>query len=106
MHDFEPPSYRLRARGRLSAAEIKRLAKDALLTAGFPRSVRRAAAVTAGGQATADWVQRRTGRSAEVVLPGIDPLFFTGDESPIVGSPYVLHPSSGDARENTDLVLR
>jgi glycosyltransferase involved in cell wall biosynthesis len=106
MHVFEPPSYRLRARGRLSATELKRLAKDALLTAGFPRSVRRAATVTAGGQATSDWLQRRTGRSAEVVLPGIDPVFFTDEAAPAVESPYVLHPSSGDARENTDLVLR
>ena len=106
MHVFEPPSYRLRARGTLSSAELKRLAKDALLTASFPRSVRRAAAVTAGGQATADWLRRRTGRSAEVVLPGIDPVFFTDESSPPGEPEYVLHPSSGDARENTDLVLR
>ena len=107
MHVFEPPTYRLRARGRPDAAEVKRLAKDALLTAGFRWSVRRAAAVTAGSQATADWVRRHTGRSSEVVLPGIDPVFFT--DKPMVSSeelPYMLHLSSGDARENTDLVLR
>jgi glycosyltransferase involved in cell wall biosynthesis len=106
MHVFEPPSYRLRARGALTAAELKRLAKDALLTAGFAKSVRRAAAVTAGGQATADWLQRRTGRFAEVVLPGIDPVFFVDEPAGTAEAPYVLHPSSGDGRENTDLVLR
>jgi glycosyltransferase involved in cell wall biosynthesis len=107
MHVFEPPTYRLRARGRPDAAEVKRLAKDGLLTAGFRWSVHRAAAVTAGSQATADWVRRHAGRSAEVVLPGIDPVFFAEETQPRAAEErYVLHPSSGDARENTDLVLR
>lgn len=106
MHVFEPPTYRLRAHGHLDAAEVKRLAKDCLLAAGFRSSVRRAAAVTAGSQATADWVRRHAGRSADVVLPGIDPVFFSDEDVPAPTTPYVLHPSSGDARENTDLVLR
>jgi glycosyltransferase involved in cell wall biosynthesis len=39
------------------------------------------------------------------VLPGIDPVFF-GTADQVVSEPYVLHPASGDARENTDLVLQ
>jgi glycosyltransferase involved in cell wall biosynthesis len=106
MHVFEPPSYRLQARGRPTSTELKRLAKDALLTLGFRSSVRRAATVTAGSQATADWILRRSGCAAEVVLPGIDPVFFTDGGAASPETPYMLHFSSGDARENTDLVLR
>jgi glycosyltransferase involved in cell wall biosynthesis len=106
MHVFEPPSYRLRTVGRPGAAELKRVTKDALLAAGFRRSVRRAAAVTAGGQATADWLAHHTGRTAEVVLPGIDPVFFRDEGPPPGEAAYALHPASGDARENTPLVLR
>jgi glycosyltransferase involved in cell wall biosynthesis len=106
MHVFEPPVYRLGVHGRPSAAEAKRLAKDVLLTAAFSNSVRRAAAVTAGSQATADWLLRRAGRSTEVVLPGIDPVFFEEEAVPDPESAYVLHPSTGDPRENTDLILR
>lgn len=106
MHAFEPPTYRLRARGQLDRAEVKRLAKDVLLAGAFRSSVRRAAAVTAGSEATSEWIRRRTGRSADVVLPGIDPVFFEEQAPPPPETPYVLHPSSGDPRENTDLVLR
>jgi glycosyltransferase involved in cell wall biosynthesis len=106
MHAFEPPTYRLRARAQLDRAEVKRLAKDVLLTAAFRSSIRRAATVTAGSQATAEWIRRRTGRIADVVLPGIDPVFFEEQAAPAPEAPFVLHPSSGDPRENTDLVLR
>jgi glycosyltransferase involved in cell wall biosynthesis len=109
LHVFEPPSYRLGAYAKPSVGEAKRVAKDLLLSAVFRRSVRRAAAVTAGSIATADWLARRAGVQADVVISGIDPAFF---EEPVNGSgpvrraPYVLHPASGDPRENTDLVLR
>ncbi|HEV8461326.1 MAG TPA: glycosyltransferase [Gaiellaceae bacterium] len=106
MHVFEPPSYRLHARDRLDAAEAKRLAKDAVLAIAFRNSVRRAAAVTAGSRSTAAWLLRRTGRTADVVLPGVDPIFFTDHAQPVDEPPYVLHPASGDPRENTELVLR
>jgi glycosyltransferase involved in cell wall biosynthesis len=51
-------------------------------------------------------VLRHAGRSADVVLPGIDPVFFMNEATPASEPAYVLHPSTGDARENTDLVLR
>jgi glycosyltransferase involved in cell wall biosynthesis len=40
-----------------------------------------------------------------VIPPGIDPFFLEpgADRS---GKPYLLHPATGDRRENTDLVLR
>jgi glycosyltransferase involved in cell wall biosynthesis len=106
VHVFEPPSYRLGAHSRPSVGEAKRVAKDLLLTAGFRRSVRRAAAATAGSVATADWLAAHTGVQAEVVISGIDPVFFEDSERVVEQPPYVLHPASGDPRENTDLVLR
>jgi glycosyltransferase involved in cell wall biosynthesis len=106
VHVFEPPSYRLRAHGRPSVGEAKRVAKDVLLTAGFRRSVRRAAAVTAGSVTTAEWLARHARVEADVVISGIDPVFFEDSERQVAQPPYVLHPASGDPRENTDLVLR
>lgn len=106
VHIFEPPAYRLRAFGRPIAAEAKRYAKDVVLHAALRRSLRRARAVTAGSEATADWLRRRTGVAAEVVLPGIDPVFFEAGAELPAGPPYVLYVSSGDPRDNADLVLR
>jgi glycosyltransferase involved in cell wall biosynthesis len=69
------------------------------------RSIRNAAAVTAASDATAAWLHRRYGIDPPVIPPGIDPFFL---EPGADGSaePYVLHPATGDSRENTDLVLR
>lgn len=109
LHVFEPPSYRLRAHARPSVGEARRVGKDLLLAAVFRRSVRRAAAVTAGSVATAEWLKRWTGVQADVVISGIDPFFSeeqAADKEPVVRPPYVLHPASGDPRENTDLVLQ
>jgi glycosyltransferase involved in cell wall biosynthesis len=40
------------------------------------------------------------------VYPGIDPVFLTAEASdPTSDPPYLLHSASGDARDNTDLVL-
>lgn len=106
LHVFEPPVYRLRVpRGR-DMADARRLAKDVFLSALFTSSVRRAHTVTAGSEATAAWLLRRARRSARVVLPGIDPVFFGTADQIGLEPPYVLHPASGDTRENTDLVLR
>jgi glycosyltransferase involved in cell wall biosynthesis len=105
VHIFEPPAYRLFAQLPLSRAEVRRLAKDALLAAVFTRSLSRAATVTAGSRDTADWLRQR-GVEAEVVLPGIDPVFLQDAEPTPSYEPYILHPASGDPRENTDLVLK
>jgi glycosyltransferase involved in cell wall biosynthesis len=101
MHVFEPPGYRLRA-----FAGPKRYAKDLVLHASFRRALRRARAVTAGSATTAAWLRAHAGIDADVVLPGIDPVFRATDPAPPDDPPYVLHLASGDPRDNTDLVLR
>lgn len=107
VHIFEPPIYRLRSGVPRSPVEAKHLAKDAVLAAMLRASVRRAAAVTAGSATTAEWLRAHTGAEARVVLPGIDPVFLSQeDPAPTGGAPFVLHPATGDRRENTDLVLR
>lgn len=104
MHVFEPPRYRLDGLGAKLLAEPKATLKDVFLHATFAGSVRRAAAVTAGSATTAEWLRSRYGVEAEVVYPGIDPVFLE-DQEPAARGAYLLHPASGDARENTDLVL-
>lgn len=106
VHVYEPPAYRLRS-GIRSRANLKALAKDALLHVALGPSLRRAAAVTAGSATTAAWLQERLGIHARIVYPGIDPAFFMAAETAAdVGRhPYFLHPATGDVRENTDLVL-
>ena len=106
VHVFEPPTYRLGAFGPPGLAEARRFAKDVLLHLAFRRSLRRARAVTAGSQTTAEWLRSHAHIDADVVLPGIDPAFLESEPSPPAEPPYILHLGSGDPRDNTDLVLR
>ena len=102
------------ARARLRAARVpaarpsldRQFAKDVLLHLAFKRSLRRARAVTAGSQTTADWLRSHAGVDADVVLPGIDPAFLESEPGEPDEPPYVLHLASGDPRDNTDLVVR
>jgi glycosyltransferase involved in cell wall biosynthesis len=103
LHLAEPPAYRLRRELRYRPA--RHVAKDVLLQGMLHRSLRRAAAVTAASEGTADWVRERYGIDSPVIPPGIDPFFLERGE-PTIGEPYLLHPATGDRRENTDLVLR
>jgi glycosyltransferase involved in cell wall biosynthesis len=105
VHVFEPPSWRIPRRLPTSVAAAKYLAKNVLLHAAFGRSLRRAAAVTAGSRTTAEWIARRSGVAADVVLPGIDPVFLDAVAADPPAEPFFLHPSTGDERENTPLVL-
>jgi glycosyltransferase involved in cell wall biosynthesis len=61
--------------------------------------------VTAASEATAGWLRDRYGIDPQVIPPGIDPFFLEPAEPPSE-EPYLLHPATGDRRENTDLVLR
>jgi len=106
VHLYEPPAYRLRGLRPRDALSFKPIAKDALLHLALRRSLARAAAVTAGSATTAAWVQRRRLGISTVVLPGIDPQFLSEEPSLPVSPAYALHPSTGDPRENTPLVLR
>jgi glycosyltransferase involved in cell wall biosynthesis len=103
LHLAEPPAYRLRRELRRRPA--KHVAKDVLLQALLAPSVRRAAAVTAASEATANWLRERYRIDPPVIPPGIDPFFLERDPAPS-SEPYLLHPATGDRRENTDLVLR
>jgi glycosyltransferase involved in cell wall biosynthesis len=103
MHVFEPPAYRLENRPPLSVHGVKAFAKDLLLAQLFQRSVGRAAAVTAGSEATATWLREHTGAAAAVVLPGLDSRFLEPSEP--AGGRFFLLGASGDERENTSLVL-
>lgn len=109
MHLFEPPVYRLTARRTRTRADVKHLAKDALLHRSLGGSVRRAAAVTAGSPTTAAWLERHYGVRAPVILPGLEPDFLAPPPpgpAAEAGDPYFFHLSTGDGRENTELVLR
>jgi glycosyltransferase involved in cell wall biosynthesis len=103
MHVAEPPAYRLR--GDLRRRPLKHVAKDVVLQSLLGRSIRHAAAVTAASAATAAWLRDRYGIDPPVIPPGIDPFFLEPGTDPI-GKSYLLHPATGDRRENTDLVLR
>jgi glycosyltransferase involved in cell wall biosynthesis len=105
MHLFEAPAWRLEVEREPGVAGLKQQAKDRFLDVALRGSIRRAAAVTAGSETTADYVARRYGTRPSVVLPGIDRVFLASAPVPAEGT-YFLHLASGDARENTDLVLR
>jgi len=103
MHIAEPPAYRLRTNVRRRPP--RHVAKDVVLQSLLGRSIRNAAAVTAASETTASWLHERYGIDPPVIPPGIDPFFLeTAADSD--GEPYLLHPATGDRRENTDLVLR
>jgi glycosyltransferase involved in cell wall biosynthesis len=103
MHVAEPPAYRLR--GDLRRRTPKHVAKDVVLQSLLGRSIRHAAAVTAASEATAAWLRGRYRIDPQVIPPGIDPFFLEPGADPTT-APYLLHPATGDRRENTDLVLR
>ena len=103
LHLAEPPAYRLRKELRQRPA--RHVAKDVLLQSLLRRSLRRAAAVTVASHATADWIGERYRIRPPVIPPGVDPFFLEPGKEP-TGEPYLLHPATGDRRENTDLVLR
>lgn len=105
MHLFEAPAWRLEVEREPGFGGLKQHTKDRLLDLALRGSIRRAAAVTAGSETTADYVARRYGLRPGVVLPGIDRVFLASAPVPAEGT-YFLHLASGDARENTDLVLR
>jgi len=99
LHLFEPPAYRLRMRAERSVL------KDALLSVLVPRSVRRAAAVTAGSATTAGWLHARCGVDATVVLPGLEEAFFEPGDIAARRDPYLFHVAGADPRDRTQLVL-
>jgi glycosyltransferase involved in cell wall biosynthesis len=103
LHLAEPPSDRLRGlRGRRK----RFVAKDAWLAATMRSSIRHAAVVTAASERTAEWLRRHAHLDPPVIPPGIDPFFLERVTPAQDRPPYFLHPATGDARDNTSLVLQ
>jgi len=98
---FEPPTHRIR-RNRLVGAGAYQRASDLVTLALWKRSLRRAALVLTGSNATRDAI-RDVAPRAWTLYPGLDASF-----SPGAGSRdgrYVLHIASNDPRDDTETAL-
>jgi glycosyltransferase involved in cell wall biosynthesis len=98
---FEPPTHRIAANRAAGAGAYQRAADLATLAL-WKRSLRRAAVVFTGSDATRDSLAV----PARTVYPGLDPRFSPGDSGCQPLSPYVLYIGSRDPREDTEAALR
>jgi glycosyltransferase involved in cell wall biosynthesis len=99
---FEPPTHRIAANRAIGAGAYQRAA-DLATQALWKRSLRRAAVVFTGSDATRDALDV----PARTLYPGLDPRFTPGrDGSMAEGREYVLYIGSSDPREDTDAALR
>ena len=96
---FEPPTHRI-ATNRATGAGAYQRASDLVTGALWRRSLRRAALVLTGSDATRDALDVH----ARTLYPGLDPRFSPGNTP--AGRRYVFHIASGDPREDTDAALR
>ncbi|MGH2972491.1 MAG: glycosyltransferase family 4 protein [Gaiellaceae bacterium] len=100
---FESPVHRIRS-NRRSKAPVWHRSSDALTTALWKRSLRRAAHVAFGSKATREEVAKQVElRSESVVYPGVPSGFSPGPASDR-GS-YVFHLGSNDPRDGTALAV-
>jgi glycosyltransferase involved in cell wall biosynthesis len=94
---FESPVHRIRS--NRAGAPLRHRSSDVLTSALWQRSLRRAAHVAFGSEATRDDVLAEVDLpSTSVVYPGTPPGFSPG---PATRSGYVLHLGSKDPRDNT-----
>ncbi len=94
---FEVPTHRIEENRRRGAGWYQR-GSDLLTASSWRRSLRHAAAVVAGSQATA----AELGGDIPVVYPALDDGFGPG---PGREGRYVFHLASSDPRDNTETVL-
>ena len=94
---FEPPTHRI-ATNRATGAGAYQRAADLVTAAVWRRSLRRAAVVFTGSDATRDALDV----AARTLYPGLDARFSPGGER----GDYVFHIASGDPREDTGAALR
>jgi glycosyltransferase involved in cell wall biosynthesis len=95
---FESPVHRIRA-NRRSTAPLWHRSSDLLTSVLWKRSLRRAAHVAFGSEATRDEVLAELSlASTSVVYPGVPPGFAPSDDAK---EGYVLHLGSNDPRDNT-----
>jgi glycosyltransferase involved in cell wall biosynthesis len=100
---FESPVHRIRANRR--SAPLRHRGSDVVTSMLWKRSLRRAAHVAFGSQATRDEVEAEVQvASASVVYPGLPPGFSPGPASDR-GGPYVFHLGSNDPRDNTAVAV-
>ncbi len=100
---FESPVHRIRA-NRASGAPLRHRASDLLTAALWRRSLRRAAHVAFGSEATRDEVLQAVQlESTSVVYPGVPPGFDPG-AAPDRGT-YAFHLGSNDPRDDTALAV-
>jgi glycosyltransferase involved in cell wall biosynthesis len=97
---FEPPTHRIET-NRASGAGAYQGAADLVTAVLWRRSLRRAAVVFTGSDATRQALEVR----ARTLYPGLDPRFSPGNNTPVQGR-YVFHIASGDPREDTAGALR
>lgn len=96
---FESPLHRIRE-NRASGAPLRHRGSDMVTSLLWKRSLRRAAHVAFGSQATRDDVLRQLRLpSTSVVYPGLPPGFSPGPSSE--RGEYVFHLGSNDPRDNT-----
>jgi glycosyltransferase involved in cell wall biosynthesis len=103
---FEPPTHRI-ATNRAVGASAYQSASDLVTQALWKRSLRRAAVVLTGSNATRDALDVPARR----LYPGLDPRFSPGPaESKLLSATnsdrYVFSIASSDPREDTDAALR
>lgn len=94
---FEPPTHRIR-QNRIAGAGTYQRASDAVTLGLWKRSLRRAALVFTGSQATADAIPI----AARVLYPGLDREFVPGADR---DGRYVFHIASADPRDDHDTAL-
>jgi glycosyltransferase involved in cell wall biosynthesis len=100
---FESPVHRIRA-NRASGAPLRHRLSDLMTTALWRRSLRGAAHVAFGSEATRREVAETVELgSTSVVYPGVPPGFGPG-EAPDRG-PFVFHLGSPDPRDNTAVAV-
>jgi glycosyltransferase involved in cell wall biosynthesis len=100
---FESPVHRIRA-NRAHGAPLWHRSSDLLTSALWKRSLRRAAHVAFGSEATRDEVMAEVALSStSVVYPGLPPGFSAGPATD--RGTYVFHLGSNDPRDDTDLAV-
>jgi glycosyltransferase involved in cell wall biosynthesis len=100
---FESPVHRIRA-NRETGAPLWNRGSDLVTAATWKRSLRRAAYVAFGSEATADEVRAELDlRSTSVVYPGVPPGFAPGEASG--RGTYAFHLGSNDPRDDTALAV-
>lgn len=101
---FESPVHRIRA-NRAQGAPLWHRSSDLFTSTLWRHSLRRAAHVAFGSNATRDDVLAGLPlRSTSVVYPGLPPGFSPGSERER-GAPYALHLGSNDPRDGTDVAV-